>query len=223
MAWLESNQNKTKIRQCGKSSVCHIWGPRWSRGFHGTWAALLSYSVHSTDSWPCSLHSTAVAVLGICPTSVIYRNQTAAWSILLLGSLQGLLPGTWYEASASHHGSFTLGFTGGCTFANGLSRFLTVPSHNLLLQDTKCGFHSEIHSWPPLDHRFCVLTWGKHFQKNRSQWCWSLTTSSYFLSPSWPASAVPVKQRFHFGGAGLFITTESSVTADQTPQILNSN
>lgn len=86
----KQNQNSTMW----KSSVHHIWGPRWSRGSHGAWAALLSYSVHSTDSWPCRLHSTAVAVLGICPPSAIYRNQTAAWSILLLGSLQGLLPGT---------------------------------------------------------------------------------------------------------------------------------
>lgn len=156
MVRIKSKQNQNSTMW--KSSVHHIWGPRWSRGFHGTWAALLSYSVHSTDSWPCSLHSTAVAVLGICPTSVIYRNQTAAWSILLLGSLQGLLPGTWYEASASHHGSFTLGFTGGCTFANGLSRFLTVPSHNLLLQDTKCGFHSGIHSTTSGSQILCVDT-----------------------------------------------------------------
>lgn len=52
----KQNQNSTMW----KSSVHHIWGPRWSRGFH--WAALLSSSVHSTDSWPCRLLSTAVAL-----------------------------------------------------------------------------------------------------------------------------------------------------------------
>lgn len=43
----------------------------------------------------------------------------------------------------------------------------------------------------------------------------------WFLSPNWPASIVPARQRFYFSGSGPLLTAaDSSDPSEQTPQIL---
>lgn len=62
-------------------------------------------------------------------------------------------------------------------------------------------------------------SWGNTSKKTSPQWCLSLLNHSWFFSPNWSASIVPVKQvKFDLCGSGLLLIT---ATADQTPQHLH--
>lgn len=145
-------------------------------------------------------------------------------------------PATEYQLSPSLHGPFNPGLSMRLHLQQWL--FLVSPgARSQLLSTTPSWRHNQselgnIYTLPSCAastrHNpglFCTVAcaswpWGNISRNVLPQWGWSLLNHNWFIIPRCKVLIVPAKQRFHFSGASMLITTDPSSLAGENHKFL---